>query len=464
MTSIRTRTSPRSVLRCVATLAALAGSPIALTAQDWVQNPASGPQGRQLARLVHDSARNETVMFGGYSTASSSALDDTWTFDGTTWTQKSPATVPPRRDTYAMAYDSTRNVTTLFGGVDSSAFPGSITNQTWEWNGVDWTQRMSANAPSPRFGSAMAFDVARGVQVLFGGSTASGYLNETWEWNGVDWTQRTPATSPPPRTNMSIVYDVLRARIVLFGGTAGSAHYGDTWEFDGSTWTQVVTPLPPPGARRGFAMAYDLTRGVTVVSQGLSATGTRLNDTWEFDGSYWHQYRGGASPAAGGRVNVSMAFDLPRRTMVLFGGAGSPAAPTDTWELVPDRPSFTVFGRGCGGTLGLTSLDVTSLPAIGGTFTTTFAPLQANAPVAWLIAGASAPGFALFGSSCELRVQSIYTVLGGAAVGATAALALPVPNDPTLSGLRLFLQGAAIDATSFPLGLDISNGARAIVR
>ncbi len=445
-------------------LLVLGVTPLGIGAQDWVMHPASGPQGRQLARLVYDSARNETVMFGGYSTASTSALDDTWTFDGTTWTQKSPATVPPRRDSYAMAYDSTRNVTTLFGGVDSALFPGTITNQTWEWNGVDWTQRTSTNAPSPRYGSAMAFDVARGVQVLFGGSTASGYLNETWEWNGVDWTQRTPATSPPVRTNMSIVYDVLRARIVLFGGTANSTQLNDTWEFDGSTWTQVVTPLPTPLWRSGFAMAYDLTRGVTVVSQGLTGNGTRLNDTWEFDGTYWHEYRGGTAPAGGGRANVSMAFDLPRRTIVMFGGTRPPTPPTDTWELVPNRPSFTVYGRGCGGALGLTSLDVTSLPAIGGTFTTTFAPLQANAPVAWLIAGASAPGFALFGSSCELRVQSIYTVLGGAASGATAALSLPVPNDPTLSGLRLFLQGAAVDATSTPLGVGISNGARAVVR
>ena len=45
----------------------------------------------------------------------------------------------------------------------------------------------------------MAYDQARGVTVLFGGSTASGINDETWEWNGTNWTPRAvigPANLP----------------------------------------------------------------------------------------------------------------------------------------------------------------------------------------------------------------------------------------------------------------------------
>ena len=58
----------------------------------------------------------------------------------------------------------------------------SSRGDTWEWDGTAWTQRSPASAPSPQQGHAMAYDAARGRVVLFGGHD-SFRRGDTWEWD-----------------------------------------------------------------------------------------------------------------------------------------------------------------------------------------------------------------------------------------------------------------------------------------
>jgi hypothetical protein len=81
-----------------------------------------------------------------------------------------------------MTYDSARHRTVLFGGYNS--FTGSIFGDTWEWDGVRWTQVDSTGPTPARSTTAMAYDKARGKAVLFGGSTDTVLLQDTWEWRG----------------------------------------------------------------------------------------------------------------------------------------------------------------------------------------------------------------------------------------------------------------------------------------
>jgi len=53
-----------------------------------------------------------------------------------TWTRVSPATSPPVRDSASMAYDSATGSVVLFGGANG----GSDLNDTWTFNGVTWTR------------------------------------------------------------------------------------------------------------------------------------------------------------------------------------------------------------------------------------------------------------------------------------------------------------------------------------
>src|SRR5262245_15938910 len=68
------------------------------------------------------------------------------------------------RSGHAMAYDTARGVSVIFGGLKGNEYSA----ETWEGNGAAWL-RPTVNGPSPRSGHAMAYDAARGVTVLFGG-------------------------------------------------------------------------------------------------------------------------------------------------------------------------------------------------------------------------------------------------------------------------------------------------------
>src|SRR5437660_759068 len=94
------------------------------------------------------------------------SLATTWTYDGSNWTQRFPATSPPERFGASIAFDSVRARVVLFGGHNSSS--GRL-NDTWEWDGTNWTQRNSNAVPFPRWGAAMVFDSNVGKTILFGG-------------------------------------------------------------------------------------------------------------------------------------------------------------------------------------------------------------------------------------------------------------------------------------------------------
>jgi hypothetical protein len=125
----------------------------------------------------------------------------------------------------------------------------------------------------------MVYDSVRGKVVMFGG-LGSGYLNDTWEYDGVNWTLVTTASSPSARRTHAMAYDSVWGKVVMFGGSGGS-NVNDTWEYDGVNWTQVTT-ASSPSARRTHAMAYDSVWGKVVMFGGSG--GSNVNDTWEYDG------------------------------------------------------------------------------------------------------------------------------------------------------------------------------------
>ena len=131
------------------------------------------------------------------------------------WTQIKPAVSPSGRFVHAMAYDSVRKRTVLFGGRDQF----KLFADTWEWDGKNWTQSKPSTSPLGRSRHAMAYDSARGRTVIFGGrSPSSTTLSDTWEWDGKNWTELKPTATPPARSAHGMVYDSARGRIVLFGG------------------------------------------------------------------------------------------------------------------------------------------------------------------------------------------------------------------------------------------------------
>lgn len=241
---------------------------------DWIQVPTVATP-KLSGAMVYDAARGVCVLFDGQAT---------WTWDGAQWTKKSPSSSPTARSSMAMAYDAARQRTVLFGGVSTANVD---LGDTWEWDGTTWTSLTPAAAPSARFQHTMAYDAARQVTVLvdglfrtttpFGSSTSAS--SETWEWNGITWTQR---TSTPTTMLGPMVYDSLRSRCVAFAATAASL-----WEWDGSTWTKRSPSSGPTfpgsgvsGGASGSA-AFDTERGEMV----LVGSTRGIFQTWSWKGS-----------------------------------------------------------------------------------------------------------------------------------------------------------------------------------
>jgi hypothetical protein len=293
----------------------------------WTRKQNVGPFPRAEHAMAFDSTRRRTVLFGGDS-LHKQLFEDTWEWDDDNWTQMNDLGPGPR-SRHAMAYDVSRQRVVLFGGTNGS----SMFADTWEWNGEDWTQNADGG-PSPRIGHAMVYDAGRNRIVLFGGESDETFQNDTWEWNGDNWVELED-TGPAPRRDHAMAFDASRDRIVLFGGTSSTQSFGDTWEWDGTVWTQVSSFGPPAGLKATLIW----TGQRSLLYGGLSSvTGALVlfRNSWEWDGKHW-TIRQDMGPGA--RFSHAMVFDSARQRGVLFGGsASSPiseASPTafgDTWE------------------------------------------------------------------------------------------------------------------------------------
>jgi hypothetical protein len=125
-----------------------------------------------------------------------------------------------------MAFDPIRRVTVLFGG-DGWDRPGNL-NDTWTWDGTTWRiVAVAGTPPVPRSQHAMAFDVHRKVVVMFGGQVdspdifADGASDDTYEWDGRSWTYlpRAGNHGMTARRFPIMWYETAAQRVMVFGGT-----------------------------------------------------------------------------------------------------------------------------------------------------------------------------------------------------------------------------------------------------
>ena len=143
------------------------------------QNPATSPPSRGTAMMAYNVTSGQVLLFGGDGNGTGFPfLNDTWTWSGATWTQLSRATSPPSTGQAVMAYDANSGQMVLFGGANNAGL--NILGDTWTWNGTTWTQQTPATSPEARYSAAMAYDPSSGQVVLFGGSSNSNLLGDTW--------------------------------------------------------------------------------------------------------------------------------------------------------------------------------------------------------------------------------------------------------------------------------------------
>ena len=271
----------------------------------WVPLAMPARNGRA---VVWDSARQRVLAFGGRDGLP--IFDDTWEFDGDQWTQRFPAQSPPALSSAGLAFDSARRRGVLFGGTRQNEVPSA---ETWEWDGVTWLARLTATAPPARSGGVLVYDSVRRRTVLFGGSTPSTNLGDTWEWDGVRWAERL-VPGPSPRNGHAMVFDERRGRVVLVGGYDGT-YRSDVWEWDGTSWAER-TSATSPGPRARHGLAWDADRQRVVMVFGATSPTSYSPEVWEWDGADWLSRPALAWPGFA-PLGPSAVFDTARHRLTV---------------------------------------------------------------------------------------------------------------------------------------------------
>jgi hypothetical protein len=249
----------------------------------WAQLPVPLLQVQNASpSLVYHEALRRVVMLGVGSQA-----NETWLWDGSGWAQATHLGGPvPARRRSGVAYDRARGRVVLFGG----SAPNDLA-ETWELE-----------------------------TILFGGGgTTFQQLSETWEWDGVNWSQLSPPVSPPGRGGAFLIYVPALGGLVLCGREPLSDF--NSWLWDGTNWTRLPAPLAvrgTPGNPFAICALYDPRfKEILAIHQSVVAP---PNTIWRlhFDDL------ASTNPCPRLGENIDLTVDLPseRNHLCLFALSG----------------------------------------------------------------------------------------------------------------------------------------------
>ena len=305
-------------------------------------------------------------MFGGNKDGT--AIGDLWVYanagsSGATWTYipvPSGTSAPSARAW--LGWSCGAGLCVAAGGMSTSykAETWIFNESTRTWSQVSCGRRVFC--PSARAGSAMAYDPAHGVHVLFGGDSGMALLADTYTFNASTktWKQLSGGVTPPPRYGAAAAF-VPTVGVVMFGGANNSLTvFNDMYVWNGTAWAPVAsvvnssTPRAVP-ALWNHSTAWDAQggpagTGALIVAGGLVDTGWSQNsETWYVtfasSSGAWQSTWTLASPQPGCQAAVSsppepivhggarMAYDLAAGVQVFFGGrAGNGSSYGNTVE------------------------------------------------------------------------------------------------------------------------------------
>jgi YVTN family beta-propeller protein len=433
----------------------------------------SGPSARAGFGMVYDGALGKVVVFGGCTSGHffdqfCNATNETWTYSGGSWTHVHPTVSPSARVMPSMVYDSAIQEVLLFGGVTS--FPNYLPlNDTWEFDGTTWTQLFpTVSPPASGMDQAMAYDTATGAVVLVAGGWLGGpdnenspYLNETWTFSRGQWAAVLNGTGPSPRGAESFAYVASSRSVVLFGGNACGKttgtwlcpNFNDTWTYANGGWTEQSGAVSP-SIRNMAAFAYDPQLNASPLFAGHYSE-AYYNDAWTYANGSWTPLVTPVAPSP--RQGMGLVYDAADQTMVLFGGYLNIGGPiggveifyNDTWTFGVARPPPGV---------SVVSLELSEEPVPVGSPTVIVADVRSATPVSYDFSGLP-PGCGSLDTSvlvCSPTAAGSYTVVVtatdsfGARAQGSASLVVgfaPGQHSPTalpgVSPLTLVVSGVA---------------------
>ncbi len=231
--------------------------------------------------LVYDTSSQKLLMFGGTDNGTPALYrNEVYEWSGTNWVLRPVlvGTAPSGRVHHSAAYDSVRNRMVIFGGRNSS---GTILRQLYEWDNATQTWALrSISGPAARINAGMVYDSVKQRTIVFGGmnyNVSPETYGDTWEYNNSTngwsnvvanpwtwgdnypgpgcpsdeswcWKNSSATESPMPRWGHIMVYDPAMRRTIVSGGMTfedwSEGNYftaGDTWIYDSATvsWREL---------------------------------------------------------------------------------------------------------------------------------------------------------------------------------------------------------------------------------
>ncbi|MCI4357244.1 MAG: PKD domain-containing protein [Thermoplasmata archaeon] len=355
---------------------------------DWTnisQDSSPLPPANSAVEMAYDPAVRATVLLAS-PVSGSAPYDTTWEFQNGSWRNvtRDLGAEPTVRGSAGLVWDPDHGQLVLFGGTRRSV----PINDTWTFNGSGWTQDNTSSAPPAGAASDLAYDPsAHDVLDTFVAPAAPGHTNggtAYWALRDGNWTNITAAiVGPPPRgVNFAVSEDPTAGGILFFGGSYGgdcSRAYnglGYTYlyangSFRNLTDNQSVVPLDAMSAPN--MLDYDPNLGGVVMFGGMDSQCEAVDGTYLFSGGVWSNLGPALHRAPAGRWDGVMAYDPSMGGELLEGGNEAPNGGLsyvfgDLWALqtgVQLRAAVTRGGGASPTTIGFSAVGRPTSPAIG---------------------------------------------------------------------------------------------------
>jgi hypothetical protein len=301
---------PLAGIACVAVLGAGLGAFFGIRAVAGAGSGASSgqPAARVAAAMAYDASNGTVVLFGGQSRSRS--LNDTWTWDGSGWTQARAATSPPPMDNAQMTYDPVTHDVLLVGsqqvegsnigpiacsgGSGSSGSSSGSSGSTSTF--IPPGNPIPAIAPVP----SAAGSAKQGLNMV--PPACATYMSPsaaTWLWNGTDWSKASGSTPDVVFGSGTLATDPVTGRAVLL--------------------TRGPFAEPALGSAQP-AIACPMQIGGTQVTQPQCPVFPIVAPMWTWNGHQWKVIPSSATTTAFDSIASSIVDDAVTGRLATFGG------------------------------------------------------------------------------------------------------------------------------------------------
>ncbi len=254
-------------------------APLAKPAAVGPPSPTGMPFFGFLPVFAYDAGHRQVVLLN--------LRDQTWLWSNHQWGQAHPPVAPPRRTGAAFAWDAAMHAVLLFGG--EAYGDQTLLQDTWAWNGSSWTEvGQGGQAPPASLMSIASYDPVRGEMVLVQSDIHFGTPIHLWTWNGIAWRPRSVLGGPTSPVAAIAFEPRTRTVIAIAGKCSGFECRSQTWSWDGTTWHQL-TPAHEPGfAFSNMSLVPDPKSGrLVLLALSSNTPGPAPTETWSWDGRDW---------------------------------------------------------------------------------------------------------------------------------------------------------------------------------